>query len=93
MSGICGGVRHAVSLLLALTLLAGCGEDDHGSFVSPTSRRDLSHAAPASYATHGSVEQIYVTDTAPGTALDLVAADGSIVGGGTRRCERHVDLP
>ena len=77
------GARHAVSILLALALLAACGDDDHGSFGSPTPRLDLSHATAARYTTRGSVEQIYVTDTAPGTALDLVAADGSIVASGS----------
>ena len=82
VAGVCGGTRQAVSVLLALTLLAGCGDDDHGSFVSMTPRRDLSHAVAARYTTRGSVEQIYVTDAVPGSALDLVTADGSIIGSG-----------
>lgn len=45
--------------------------------------RDITRAAAATYAAHGSVEQLYVTGAAPGMALELVDARGDVVATGT----------
>ena len=66
----------AAVVLLVLPLLAACSDDaDNGS----SDRLDLSTAEPAAFTAHGSVEQLYVTDAAPGAELKLASADGVVV--------------
>lgn len=70
-----------VTLAIAFALLAGCGGD--GDSATSATHVDLAHALPASFTAHGSIEELYVTDAAPGTALDLVNSQGTIVQSGT----------
>lgn len=67
---------------LGLSWLAACGgEVDNAGGASQGV--DLSHAQPAHFVAHSSVEQIYVTEAAPGTALELVDAAGQAMKTGT----------
>src|SRR5512139_3712363 len=66
----------AAAVFLVLPLLAACGDDSDGG---ANNRLDLSTAVPAAFTAHGSVEQVYVTDAAPGTELKLADADGLVV--------------
>jgi predicted acyl esterase len=50
--------------------------------LTPDNFRDLSLAAPAPFTAHGSVEQLYVTDAAAGSELELVGSDGLVVTSG-----------
>ncbi len=69
-------------LAFAVLLLAACGgEVETGG--SNSQRLDLSRALPARFSAHSSVEQLYVTDAAPGAELELATTDGSVVMTGT----------
>lgn len=70
-------------LLLGLALfLAACGGEVPAN--APGGQRlDLARALPASFAAHGSVEQLYVTDAAPDTPLELATPDGTVLMSGT----------
>src|SRR5262249_28938622 len=50
---------------------------------APEGFRDLSNAQPATFPAHGSVNQVWVTDAAPNTVLELVGADSFVVMSGT----------
>ncbi|HUI27740.1 MAG TPA: CocE/NonD family hydrolase [Candidatus Kryptonia bacterium] len=67
-----------ITALACLALLPACG----GEVAAPASggtHLDLSHASPAAFVAHSSVEQLFVTDAQPGTDLELVAADGTVL--------------
>jgi hypothetical protein len=49
----------------------------------PQGFRDVDNAAPATFNAHGSVNQVYITDAAPNTVLELVGADSYVVTSGT----------
>ncbi|MFN8641646.1 MAG: CocE/NonD family hydrolase [Candidatus Binatia bacterium] len=49
----------------------------------PENFRDLSHAAEATFAAHGSVNQVYVTGATPGDVLELVDGDSIVQQSGT----------
>src|SRR5512135_2350977 len=72
----------AVSLLSSLTLTA-CGESHVNSTAGTGQKLNLSHALPATFTGHGSVEQLYVTDAAAGSDLQLATADGTVIMSGT----------
>lgn len=74
--------RAALSLSLSF-VLAACGESHVNSTVPSTQKLNLSHALPASFTAHGSVEQLYVTDAVPGSDLQLASADGTVIMSGT----------
>jgi predicted acyl esterase len=68
---------------LVLVVSAGCGDDGDPSPTTTSPHVDLSHAQPAPFVAHGSVQQLYVTDAAPHTDLELVAAGGAVAATGT----------
>ena len=79
------GRLGAVGLILSVVLTA-CGSESHVN--APTSQRlDVAHALPATFAAHSSVEQVYVTDAAPGNVLELATADGTVLMSGTADAE------
>ena len=49
----------------------------------PEGFRDLAHAQPATFAAHGSVNQVWVTDATPNSVLELVGSDSYVVVAGT----------
>src|SRR5574337_1609247 len=67
-------------IVLALAVLHGCGESDSSpSSTTSGTHLDLTHAAPAPYTAHGSVEQVYVLDAPAGATLDLATAAGAVM--------------
>lgn len=49
----------------------------------PEGFRDVANAEPATFDAHGSVNQVYITDAAPNSVLELVGADSYVVTSGT----------
>lgn len=53
----------------------------------PEGFRDVANAEPATFDAHGSVNQVYITDSAPNSVLELVGADSYVVTSGTTDSE------
>lgn len=70
------------TVFFVVLLLASCGDDSDPTFSSGTTV-DVSHAAAAPFTAHGSIEQLYVTEAAPGEVLQLLDANGSVAATGT----------
>jgi predicted acyl esterase len=58
----------------------------------PEGFRDVANAQPASFNAHGSVNQVYITDAAPGTVLELVGDDSFVKQAGTTDSEGSLIL-
>jgi len=72
-----------IPFTLTLFLVAACGDSESDSTTSTANQVDLSHATAASFVAHSSVEQLSVTEAAPGTTLELVDRHDTILQTGT----------
>ena len=78
------GVRGiAFVCAIALALAACSGDDDSDDAASEREIVDLSGAEPATFVTHGSVEQVWLTGADASEELRLVDA--------RQRAHRHAD--
>jgi uncharacterized protein len=71
-------LRAAVLAIALACAAAACG-DTHAGGQSTAGKHDLSKAKPAAFRAHGSVLQLLVDDAAPGTPLELVQSDGTVL--------------